>query len=482
MSAPSANASARPSLRRVLMLRLLLVTAAVALVGTALIDVSIDREIQRHTDRELGAQATVLQRLIVANIGRADFSVSEIAVRLGDPARTASYQLWNSEGRVLARAPNLKGADLVAFNPAALTQPKREYADLPMPSGANGRMLRYAFNPTPPGTSAAPVRGLLLLAVAHDVSDLIVLEHRLDWALVGTIFALLTTVSLATWMVLSRQLAPLRELVSAADKIGPDTPAARLSVAGLPQELEPLVRKFNAILQRMESGLTRERLLTRDLAHELRTPLAEIRSMIDISTRFPNELPNAECLEEISGVATQMESIISSLLLLTRLEAGLEAPARTRIALSELLNDLLPRAHLARIHCEIAEALVIQSDPTLLAVVVRNLLGNALLHGQEGSQVALRAVALNDSSVQIEISNFAVGLTEHDLGQMQRRFWQRAIADDESAQPTGGSGLGLAVCKSIASILGLSLEFSLRAAEPDQTRFVAVLGGLTRIA
>jgi len=482
MSAPSDRLTAKRSLRRVLMRHLLLATAVVLLAGTALIDASIDREIQRHTDRELNAQATVLERLIVANIGRADFSRNEIAVRLGDPARRASYQLWHADGRVLARAPNLNGADLVAFNPAAPLKPKREYADLPMPSGANGRMLRYAFNPTPRSAAAAPARGLLVLAVAHDVADLDVLERRLDWALLGTVVALLATVSLATWIVLSKQLAPLKDLVLAAEKIGPHTPAARLAVAGLPQELEPLISRFNAILQRMESGLTRERLLSRDLAHELRTPLAEIRTMVDISTRFPNELPNGQCLQEISAVAEQMESIIASLLVLTRLEAGLEAPARTRIALSAWIHDLLPRAHLTRIHCEIAQGFFIESDPTLLAVVVRNLLGNALNHSKAGTQVLLRAATVDGSRVQIEISNFAVGLTEHDLGQMQDRFWQRATADDEAAQPTGGSGLGLAVCRSIAQILGLSLDFSLRAGEPEEARFVAVLGGLTRVA
>src|SRR5699024_10675849 len=129
-------------------------------------------------------------------------------------------------------------------------------------------------------------------------------------------------------------LKPLAVLGENMRGIGPHAPGQRLPPAGT-RELEPLVACFNEVLTRMDEGLARERQFAGALAHETRTRLAELRTLVEVERRYPSGCPTAELLGEIGGIGGELESTVSGLLLLTRLDAGIEKPEQRRIGLND---------------------------------------------------------------------------------------------------------------------------------------------------
>src|SRR3546814_3556198 len=119
--------------------------------------------------------------------------------------------------------------------------------------------------------------------VAEEREPRYALERSLHFALLsGTAFALLLAIIALRWVVV-RTLAPLQALGEAASAIEPDGKPETLDVSGLPSELVPMASKFNMLLERLFATIARERRFARDLAHELRTPMAETRAIAEVA-------------------------------------------------------------------------------------------------------------------------------------------------------------------------------------------------------
>lgn len=306
------------------------------------------------------------------------------------------------------------------------------------------------------GTAAPAMCRLLFVQDRHSLDELML---AIDWILaLGPLLAAAIAL-VAVPLVVRRGLRPIGALVERMRGIGPNAPGQRLAAIGL-KELDPLVARFNDVLGRMDDGLARERQFASGLAHETRTRLAELRALTEVESRYPSGRSLPELLAEIGSIGAELEATVTALLLLTRLQSGLEQPQWQTLALAPWLERQLQRQRATAA----ARGLVLRSegtppgnlhtDPALLEVIVGNLLGNACAYAPAGDTVCLRVDARG-----LAIDNAAPGLGDADLASFGQRFWRKQLPH------AGHAGLGLALTAAAAQVLGMALDFRL---DPQQ--------------
>lgn len=284
--------------------------------------------------------------------------------------------------------------------------------------------------------------------------------------LVAVLAALLPTsliVALAVGHWLSRRaLDPVDRLTTAAVRISADQLAERVSVSNPADELGRLAAAFNAMLERLQRSFQEMRQFTADAAHELRTPLAVLRSEADValhSLRTPAEYQQvlANQLDEID----RMTRMVDQLLFLSREEASAETPAAAPVSmrsfLEELVDDLQPLAHERGLSLECAPlpACQVAIDADRLRRLFCNVLDNALKYTPTGGHVSVSG-ACRTQSVEIIVADDGSGVAEADMPHLFRRFYRAAAVRGDAP----GSGLGLAICDAIVKRHGgrISLE------------------------
>jgi signal transduction histidine kinase len=439
-----------------LRLTLLLALATLVALGIAawIVDWRADAEMQQRFDSALLARAQAFAALVHVRRG------ATIAIASGT-LDSGLFPGITDESWYDLRCNGVSIAHSSPTPPAMASATTPGLADTRLPDGRSLREVLLRF--TPRGaermTNVRPAGALACeLRYALDRGPLDGIRGTLDLILLGSLFgACLVVLALTPWLV-RRGLQPLSSLDAAMAQIGPDAPGERLPRADT-RELAPLVARFNEVLARMDEGLTRERQFAAGLAHELRTRLAELRTLVDVEMRYPGEHDPRQVLHEIGEIGGELEATVTALLQLTRIESGVQSAQREAVDVQALLTRVLSRHNEAsrsrglRLEREGSRSTVrIESDPALLEIVLDNLLGNAIAYAPAGSTITLRAAPKH-----IAIANIAPGLDEEDLGRLGQRFWRKRAGEGGA----GHAGLGLALAQAAAYALGMRLEFAL---------------------
>jgi two-component system sensor histidine kinase QseC len=293
------------------------------------------------------------------------------------------------------------------------------------------------------------------------------LLHEIDFILLAGVVTVLAVSGFITVVSVRRGLKPLEAATAAARALSPEQPAHALPLGGLPAEIRPLGERINELLEGLAESLERERRFSADLAHELRTPLAEIRALAEVSADQRHEAPELRrFLVEIGAAAVGMQGVIESLLAVARadraavrnaLEPLQVAPAvQARIERLRVTSSVEPGRIAARVPAEAW----IHSDPRLFDVLLLNLLGNAVQHGDPRQPIEIDWLS-PPAGAALRVRNTAPHLSREDLPHLTERFWRRAAHDQPAA--SAGLGLGLWVVAGLCRVLDLTLSFDLDA-------------------
>jgi signal transduction histidine kinase len=252
-------------------------------------------------------------------------------------------------------------------------------------------------------------------------------------------------------------LSPLRRIADEIGRIDGASLGGRFRNDGMPAELEPIVHRLNQLMARLESSFSRERRFSADLAHEMRTPLAEAKAIAETAITWPAE-GGPEAWREVVASVERMESVVHSMLQLARLESETPGTADEPFPLAPLVAELWldhaapAEARGIHLRSEIAQDAEVSGDRSWWGHLLGNLLGNAAEYADEGSEVV---VSLIDGGVSIK--NRASGLVAEDVERLFERFWRADQARGESRH----CGLGLSLASACADALGLRIEASL---------------------
>jgi two-component system sensor histidine kinase QseC len=277
-------------------------------------------------------------------------------------------------------------------------------------------------------------------------------------SLVWPLAAALPALVVAIWLGVGGGLRPLGELRGqlARRDAGDLSP---LDDARVPAEIAPLVAELNRLFGRIEETLQRERRLTADAAHELRTPLAVLSTQAQVARRAASDAARDEALDALVAGAARAGRLIEQMLTLARLESGQPQGAmrrtRLRAAAREALAELAPRA-LAKdldLALEDGPEAEIAAYPGLLGVLLRNLVDNAVRYTPAGGRVRVAVSA----PAQLEVRDSGPGVPAEELPRLGERFHRLAQAE-------AGSGLGLSIVLRIAELHRARVHFG-KAAE-----------------
>jgi two-component system, OmpR family, sensor histidine kinase QseC len=444
--ATPAQAALRPqSLQRRLTL---LVIGLMALVwlGTA---VMTWRDVRHELDELLDshlAQAAAL--LVVQQAAEVDEERSRDAPLLHRYATQVAFQVWH-EGQLVQRSANAPSTPMLAaaheFNSGFRTVPMgdvewRVFAT----HGAENDVHVYV------GERVAS-RQSILFAVMRST--------------LGPLALALPLLALAAWWAVRQGMRPMRRLGQTLATRDPRTLAPVVS-ADAPAEMQPMLGALNGLFERIGAMMEAERRFTADAAHELRTPIAAIRTQAQVALGETDDARRRHALQATLQGCDRATRLVEQLLTLSRLEAAPAADADTaRIAetppvdLAALARRVLgdsAQAAVARrqtLELDTGDALTIHASETLLTALLRNLVDNALRYSPEGATVRV-SVQRDGMALRLRVQDSGPGLTDADLQRLGERFF-RVLGSGQS-----GSGLGWSIVRRIATAQGATAEAS----------------------
>ncbi|WP_203182510.1 sensor histidine kinase [Streptomyces pratensis] len=262
---------------------------------------------------------------------------------------------------------------------------------------------------------------------------------------------MLLVVAGVTWLVTRRALRPVegirRELaaITASEDLG-----RRVPEPDSRDEIARLARTTNETLTVLEASVDRQRRFVADASHELRSPIASLRTQLEVGAAHPDLLDVPGAVAD----TVRLQVLAADLLLLARLDAG-ERPGRTPVDLGALVREEVSQRAADRIPPEVSVAdagsLEVTGSRGQLARVVGNLLDNAERHAERSVAVSVRA---DRGDVLVEVTDDGSGVPEAEHDRIFERFVR---LDDARSRDDGGAGLGLAIARDVASRHGGTL-------------------------
>jgi signal transduction histidine kinase len=452
---------------------LALLAALAIIAGT--VHVSVRRSLQREFDATLLHSALALGRMVEFSEGRLDTELLEGPMPEYEAGAHADYfEVRGADGAVVARSESL-AEDELPGEAGPLDQPS--WRDLELPDGRSGRFasvrLTAANDLEHPAAAAELPQVVVSVARSREPLDS-TLATLLRALLAASLAAALLAVALVHRAV-RRGLAPIGALADTLGRVEASSLATRVATRDVAAELLPFCDRINALFERLQAAFERERRMTSAVAHELRTPVAELRAAVDVALRWPDDPElSRQALATADDVARRMTGLVAAILRAARVESGRAGVRVEPVALRELVAECWrPCEAQARergvvLHNEVPADAALDSDRGLLALVVGNLLDNGARFAEPAGEVTVACDA-----GALEISNPAAGLQPQDLPRLTEPFWRGDAARSDS----GHSGLGLSLVETVLRALGGRLGLALR-----DGRLVArvELGGLSR--
>lgn len=310
-----------------------------------------------------------------------------------------------------------------------------------------GSRAALSGNLTVAGTTVQTGGTTLLVVAAVPTAD-IEASRRLMVRLLFVFFPLFVVLlALVAWRVIGSALRPVEELRLGAERIGAGSVGVdRLPVPPTADEIGALARTLNGMLDRIAAAQQRQRDFVADAAHELRSPLASIRTQLEVAERVGEggDLP-ADLLAEVH----RLGALVDDLLLLARSGAEAGPPAQEDVDLQDVVEDVAGRYAGARVPVRVG-----LPDPTGGRPVARaayddlvraltNLVDNAVRYAR--SEVVVSA-AVADGAVEVSVRDDGAGIPESDRERVFQRFTR---LDEARDRDQGGTGLGLAIARDL---------------------------------
>lgn len=453
--------------------------AALLAVGGVVLVIVLRRAMTAQFDEALAARAAALQSLTRFDGTRVELdfageAMPRFARAARQPGEAEYFVAWVREGtgwRVLERSESLRNE---AWPPATVRDGPASIRDVALPGGGAGRAAMIEFSAprerdeeneqhgdkaaAAPAASTVPAPAVRLM-VALPRASLDRTLSVISWCIAGVCGVLaLASIAVSRWAV-GRGLVPLGDLSRRVQSLDADTLSARFEPAGLPAELRPIAEQLSGLLARLQDAFEREKRFSAAASHELRTPIAELRMLLEVASSQPRTGEEWLRTAETSlGVLARAQSLCETLLRLSRAGAAHPAPgAEARTQVGPVLSEQAARAiamhggdaRLVRIDAD--ETLMARVESDTLAAILGNLLDNALRHGDVAPDdpVIVRAHLVADE-VRIDITNSAPALTNEDLAHLFEPFWRK----DASRHDQRGFGLGLAVARTLTRASG----------------------------
>jgi len=420
-------------------------------LATAALYTVLVKELDRSTDLFLADKVNVLRAMLRDRPNDEDALHEEVELESAARRYEQFYiRLLDEHGTLLMATPGMaEQLDLPDFIAQVRRRPDRAVAL----AGTRGHDFR-AISATVPVGSPPYQTDTIQIAVDVSQKEELLATYRRWFAAI--FFGTLAVFPVVGYQIARRGIRPVEEMADTARHISSTNLRERILAEGYPVELASLAMTFNNMLDRLEESFERISRFSADIAHDLRTPVNNIRGEAEVAlarARSVDEYRDVlgSCLEE----AVRLSDLIGDLLFLARAESPLKHLRRGAVDVGELLASICEyyEASAAEggiaLTADVGPAPVVATlDRQLMQRAVGNLVANAMAHTPPGGAVVLAANA-DAADLRIEVSDTGVGIPPEALPRVFDRFYR---VDTSRSQSSGGTGLGLAIVQSIVAL------------------------------
>lgn len=447
------------SIRRRLLFTLLMTISIVG--GTTLLFSYYDayHEVQELFDAELAQSAKVLQALLLPELSQGDprrvqsiLHLSEdYPVTGGDEVEAGAYgheyerklafQVWDRDKKLIIKSVSAPEEPLSV---PGLEPRNRGYLD----EHVQESMWRV-FN-----LWDTQDRILIQVAERYDVRQ--ELTNDISSRLVAPAFIALPVLGILIWIGVGRGLIPVRHVAEEVTRRDPHN-LQPMQVGPVPVEIRPLVTELNELFEQLTHAFDRERRFTDDAAHELRTPLASLKTQAQVALRASDESQKQQALKKVIFGVDRATHLLEQLLTLARINPDSSALKRESIFLHALAADVIahivPAALQKNIILELTgdQHVLVDADPISLSILIRNLVDNAVRYTPAGGTVKVE-VGKQGQKTLLTVCDSGPGISP-DLQQRVFDRFYRLMGNNAQ-----GCGLGLAIVKQIADLYNFTVE------------------------
>jgi two-component system, OmpR family, heavy metal sensor histidine kinase CusS len=457
------NAPAARRLRRTLAFRLTaaytLAGLVLVLLGTASLYAVLRSELDKSTDLFLADKLHVLRTMLRERPDDEDGLREEIELESAARRYQQFYiRLVDGRGVPILTTPGMaEKLDLAEL--VSRTQGRPEHSIFMV--GKNGQAFRATSATAPVGTSPGD-NDTIQIAIDISQEEALLRRYRLwFWAI---LLATSVLFPLVGYRIARHGIRPVEEIAATARKITSTNLRERIGAEGYPSELASLAGTFNEMLDRLEESFDRISRFSADIAHDLRTPVHNIRGEAEVA------LARARTVDEYRGVlessleeAVRLSDLIGDLLFLARAENPVKHVQRQTVDVGELLGTVreyydatASDGGIRLVTAGNGAPITAELDRSLMLRAVSNLVSNSIAHTPPGGTVTLAAV--NEADVlRIDVSDTGTGIPAEALPRVFDRFFR---VDPSRSKSSGGTGLGLAIVQSIMTLHGGTAEIA----------------------
>lgn len=454
------------SIRNKITLFTLLCVITILFTGQIVVDRFISSWLAQQYDDALESKARALVTLTKSTGVEVELDFAdEFMPEFESSAEAEYFEIFLDSGILLERSRSFEGYTSSVF----IDQADDIYIrDVKLPDGKEGRQISIKFIPQIEDKGSRALypeesRLKVIVRVSRERESLNQILLRLHALIISIGLGVVISIVLGVNRAIKSGLRPLIQIKNEISQISPQSIDRRLNTENQPSELEPIATQFNLVLSEIEKTLVRERQFSSDVAHELRTPVSEIRSLAEVGLRWPDEKEVSTYFSDIHRSSCHLDTMISNLLHLCRCDEGHFEFEISEVRLGELIGkncaQLVYESKPKNISFDMTKNRlpVLLVDVNWFDLLLFNLISNAIAHSPPNTCVKIDVVTESDRCA-IEIRNPILdSLSESDLPHIFDRFWRKDAARTASEH----AGIGLSLVKSYAENLDMKVEASI---------------------
>jgi len=402
-------------------------------------------------DRTLHAKAQIFTGLMHEEHGRVELELSEIIAGEYVIPRSGHYYRVMKDQMILAASPSLADDDF-AFIPnvtlSGVGATGERFFTSHGPAGEPVRVLQYQYQ---------AFGDLFEVTLAESLTGGLAMIDTFRQFLLAALPLGILLLSLMSWWIVRKSLTPLGRFSATIETITHKNLDERIDTGTTVRELAGIARSFNDMLDRLGHVFESQKRLVADASHELKTPLAIIRTQCDVTLHKERSTDEyGEALRTIRTETRNITLLVNDLLSLAKLDAGLMAstcfaPVRVRDLADHAVRLTAPLAtrHEVRVTVAVDNTLQVRGVRSSLEEALLNLVANAIRYNRPGGEVRINAAPHGNEQVAIEVDDTGIGISTADRERIFERFYRAA-----AVRSSDGSGLGLSIVKAIIEAHG----------------------------
>jgi signal transduction histidine kinase len=465
------------SIRKTLTRRLSIIISLLVIAVLLAADIGVDSWVEQEFNQAMKAKIGMLQSLVNEDVEGVEFEFSgEYLPEFEGTSSPEYFQLWYKDS-TFEKSDTLGLYTINELPYSSIGLEEYSFQDITLPDGRTGRVIYTRYIPQIDSEDRAEfyrvmgndTRPSMVIAYATSTELLNFTLWFIDGAFLFALIIVPLVVRFTVRNTVAYALAPLDALNAKIKGLRFTTRQKHEAFQNDVEELEPITQSLNHFIEDNYSLYLREKRLTSDIAHELKTPVSELINMTEVAIKFPGEIRlEKDFKPRVLQIGTRMKNIISGLMLIQKYSfKSLELT--DEIDIHKLVTQLIQKKEAQNFLVEVSTnfQLSVKSNHVAVESIISNLIDNAIAHGKTDTEVLVSLGANSSRNVYLRVTN-KVGkeVNEDDLKHMFEPLWQK----DASRTSEDNFGLGLSIVSALCD--AIDAEVSVTKTDEEHISFL----------